>query len=92
LIKNNLQQYYLAIPEKRKVSDNQANESMIFLDPGVKNFVVGYDPSGKIITWGKRDSARIARLLHYKRKLHSKIDNEKNSKRRKSMQKSFSKT
>lgn len=58
---------------------------MIFLDPGVKNFVVGYDPSGKVITWGENDIGRIARLLHYKRKLQGRIDLEPKNKKRRSM-------
>ena len=55
---------------------------MIFLDPGVKTFVTGYDPSGKILIWGERDISRIARLLHYQRKLQSKIKTCKIHKKR----------
>jgi len=85
LIKNNLKEYYLALPVRSRIKcDNQAKNSMIFLDPGVKNFLVGYDPSGKVITFGKSDSAKIARLLFYKRKLSSKISLETIKKRKKS--------
>lgn len=84
LVKSPTKEYFISIPENRKVSDNQADKkSIIFLDPGVKNFVVGYDPSGKCITWGKKDAARIARLLHYKRKLHSRVSKETKNKRKK---------
>ena len=76
LLKTPTKKYYLCIPKPLGVikSENQALNNMIFLDPGVKNFITGYDPSGKIITWGKRDIGRIARLLHYKRKLQSKTE------------------
>lgn len=84
LIKNSLNQYFIAIPIDIKSCDNQTKrDSMIFLDPGVKNFVVGYDPNGKVVIWGERDVARIARLLHHKRKLQSFVKKEKKNKRRK---------
>lgn len=90
LVKSQTKEYFISIPENRKVGDNQANKnSMIFLDPGVKNFVVGYDPEGKCITWGKKDAARIARLLHHKRKLCSRIAEETKNKRKKSLRKAL---
>jgi putative transposase len=53
------------------------------LDPGVKTFVTGYDPSGFILECGKRDIGRIARLLHYRNKLKSRLSKQsKNIKRR----------
>lgn len=86
LVKSPKKEYFISIPENRDVSDNQADKnSMIFLDPGVKNFVVGYDPSGRSIIWGKKDASRIARLLHHKRKLQSAIDKETKNKRKKSL-------
>ncbi len=73
LIKTPSNKYYLCIPKPLEIkSDNQALNS-IFIDPGVKNFITGYDPNGKIVIFGKRDVSRISRLLHYKRKLISKI-------------------
>lgn len=90
LLKTSTGKYFISIPENQEVSDNQAKKhSMIFLDPGVKNFAVGYDPSGKIIIWGKRDAARIARLLYYKRKLQSAIKKETAKKRAKSLRKAL---
>lgn len=62
---------------------------MIFIDPGVKTFVTGYDPSGRIIVWGERDIGVIARLLHYKCKLQGKIKKEKRYKKRLTMKKAF---
>lgn len=77
LIKDKIDKYYIAIPEPLKISDNQANNKMIFIDPGQSIFITGYDPSGKIITIGKKDVGRIGRLQHYKNKLQGKIDVEK---------------
>lgn len=86
LIKVSTNKYFISIPKISEKGDNQAKpNSMIFLDPGVKNFVTGYDPSGKIITWGEHDIGHIARLLHYKNKLQGKIKKELKNKKRKSM-------
>ena len=79
--------YYICIPEPLRLGcDNQAPEgSMIFIDPGSKNFVTCYDPSGKVIVWGKLDVGRIGRLLHYKNKLNSRMAKIKNSRKKKRM-------
>lgn len=79
LLKSGTKKYYLCMPQPLKVCENQArsdNTSMIFLDPGSRNFVTGYDPSGKIVIWGQDDVSRIGRLLHHKRKLISKRQNK----------------
>lgn len=83
LMVTSTKKYYLAIPKPLKmVGENQAlKNSMIFLDPGVKNFLTGYDPSGKVIVFGERDIGRIARLLHYKRKINSKMSKANHKKK-----------
>ena len=47
---------------------------MISLDPGVRTFMTGYDPSGVAVEWGKNDIGRIYRLSHACDKLQSKRD------------------
>jgi IS605 OrfB family transposase len=81
--------YYLCVPEPLVIKrDNQAPQgSMIFIDPGSKNFITCYDPEGKIITWGKRDVGRLARLFHYKNKLSSKLSKITNMNKKKRMKK-----
>jgi len=44
------------------------------LDPGVRTFMTGYDPSGVAIEWGKNDIGRIYRLCHAYDKLQGKRD------------------
>lgn len=84
LIKTRTKKYYFCLPLPLEQCENQApTNSMIFIDPGVKTFITGYDPSGKIITWGENDIGRIARLLHYSRKLQSKIKKCNTSKKKK---------
>ena len=86
LIKTPTNKYFLSIPKAAEItSDNQAREeSMLFIDPGVKTFLTGYDPSGKIIICGERDVSRIARLLYYKRILFSKQMKANKCRKRKS--------
>ena len=93
LLKTVTNKYFISIPEPLdntyiKGKEREYNEKrFIFIDPGVKNFITGYDPSGKIITWGKRDIGRIARLLHYSKKLQSKIDKCKDNRKKRRMKK-----
>jgi putative transposase len=83
--------YYICIPEPLTIRrDNQAPKgSMVFVDPGSKNFITCYDPEGKVITWGKRDVGRIARLLHYRNKLSSKASKLTNMNREKRVKKAI---
>lgn len=75
--------YYLCLPQSLEKSENQARTfKAIFIDPGVKNFVTGYDPEGKIVVWGQKNIGKIARLLHYKRIVQSK-EASVNAKKRK---------
>jgi putative transposase len=88
LIKTTTGKYFICMP--LPLGDNQTKmenkeTSVIFIDPGSKCFITGYDPSGKLIVWGENDVGRIGRLLHYRRKLRSKISTEKTSKKRKRM-------
>lgn len=39
-------------------------QAIISLDPGVRTFMTGFDPSGEIWEWGKQDIGRIYRLCH----------------------------
>ena len=82
LLKTPTNKYFISLP--LPLNENQVmveEENMLFIDPGSKTFITGYDPSGKIIIWGENDIGRIARLLHYKRKLQSKRSLETANKR-----------
>lgn len=83
LVKTPLNKYYLCIQTKKIIKcENQAN--MIFIDPGVKTFLTGYDPSGKIITFGcKENTKRIAILLHFKNRLQRQLKLTSSSKNNK---------
>jgi putative transposase len=83
LIKTRLGHWYLCLPlelKKIDLGENQAKDEIdpskditgvIALDPGVRTFMTGYDPSGKVWEWGKQDIGRIYRLCHTIDKLQS---------------------
>jgi putative transposase len=79
LIVSNLGEFFFCIPLPLEIRcENQApiikewNEGVISLDPGVRTFMTGYDPSGTIVELGKYDIGRIYRLCHIMDKLHSR--------------------
>ncbi|CAG8782226.1 8680_t:CDS:2, partial [Racocetra fulgida] len=85
LVINRLGEFYLCIPEPLKIraenqgplfSENQekGGSGVIALDPGVRTFMTGYDPSGMAIEWGKNDICRIYRLCYIYDRLQSKRD------------------
>jgi putative transposase len=55
---------------------------VIALDPGVRTFMTGYDPSGKVLEFGARDMGRINRLNYWIDDLQSRIDTEKSARKR----------
>ena len=76
---NRLGEFYLCIPKPLEIkTDNQGPKfsvveekkgvGIISLDPGVRTFMTGYNPSGEAIEWGKGDINRMYRLcLNYDR-------------------------
>ncbi|GBC01471.1 hypothetical protein RclHR1_00420033 [Rhizophagus clarus] len=81
LVVNQLGEFYLCIPRPLEIrAENQGpmfqkeGSGVISLDPGVRTFMMGYDPSGMAVEWGKNDIGRIYRLYHAYDKLQSKRD------------------
>lgn len=83
--------YFICIPEPLQVkSENQAPEkNCVFFDPGLFPILTGYDPSGKIYKFGTKDVATISRLLHYRKKLQSKIANTAGHAKKRNLKKAF---
>lgn len=84
LQRTRLGEYYLIIPmevtpSQSKSRDANGSPRIIALDPGVRTFLTGYDPSGNLIEMGVGDMTRVARLCVSLDKLQSKIDTPKNS-------------
>ena len=76
LIQTRLGQYYLCIPMPLVVaSESKARvyDRVLALDPGVRTFQTGYDPSGSLIEFGKHDIGHIYRICHHMDNLQSRI-------------------
>ncbi|RHZ63146.1 hypothetical protein Glove_332g19 [Diversispora epigaea] len=58
IVMNRLEEFYLCIPKALEIrTENQGplkGLGVITLDPGVRTFMTGYDPSGIAIEWGKK--------------------------------------
>jgi putative transposase len=79
----------VATPLPMLVGETQAQQQqqpqrqrVVALDPGVRTFLTGYDPSGALIEVGPGDVNRIARLCMHLDKLQSRCDKADNAKRR----------
>ncbi|CAG8723819.1 1168_t:CDS:2, partial [Dentiscutata heterogama] len=61
---NRLGHFYMCVSIPLDVSDNQdgVKGKVISLDPGVRTFMTGYDPNGRIVEWGNGDLNKIFRL------------------------------
>ena len=91
LFKSELNEYYIILQAPLDIQKKEVpkKHKAIFIDPGIKNILCGYDYEGKIITIGKGDCERTARLLHYKHKLQSKIKKSKKHSERYRLKKAF---
>ncbi|RHZ70779.1 hypothetical protein Glove_267g56 [Diversispora epigaea] len=78
LVMNRLGEFYLCIPQPLEIwAKNQGptqSDAVITLDPGVRTFITGYDPSEQAVEWGKNDISRIYRLSHIYDKIQSTHD------------------
>lgn len=75
--------YYLCLPFRKPhvfertegielLTQRKTLRGIICLDPGVRTFLTGYDPSGLIYQWGNKDMSRICRLAKHYDNLQSK--------------------
>ncbi|MGA1698979.1 MAG: RNA-guided endonuclease InsQ/TnpB family protein [Ilumatobacteraceae bacterium] len=66
LVRTRNNEYYLCTPVDVKVPPVQEQRpcSVVALDPGIRTFMTGYDPSGAVIEWGRNDIQRISRLCN----------------------------
>ncbi|KAK9431424.1 hypothetical protein V1505DRAFT_385130 [Lipomyces doorenjongii] len=64
--------YYLCVPMPLQVLEGPSSGRLIYLDTGVRTFLTGYKPDGKVVELGKNDIGHIYRLCHWLDELHSK--------------------
>lgn len=95
LQRTRLGDFYLCIlspleMKKDKPKTKNGKGGVISLDPGVRTFMTGYDPSGYSYEWGKNDMDRITRLAISSDKLISKTkDTRINHKKRYSLTRAY---
>jgi putative transposase len=80
LIKTPTGKFYLCLVQPLEIrSENQRpsqHSRVLALDPGIRTFLTGYDPSGYIYEWGANDIKRIRRLYGVCNQLKSMCDQQ----------------
>lgn len=74
LVRDKCGKYFLCLP--LPLNDHLSHEPdhrIIALDPGVRTFITGYDPDGRVVDIGSKDMARIYRLCDGMDRLQSKF-------------------
>jgi putative transposase len=74
--------YYIQVPKKIYIIENQDNGTICALDSGINNIWTLYDPTGTIIVLGANNILDIARDICTKKSLISKRAKSKGSQRR----------
>jgi IS605 OrfB family transposase len=83
MVMTRLRNFYLCIPKSAGPQlDGPSPTSIIALDPGVRTFLTGFDPSGQIIEFGKGDCEKIFMECRKVDKIMSKVNVAKNHKQR----------
>ena len=72
IVRTRLGHFYFCIPTPIVVNSDATKNNIIALDPGIRTFCTGYDPSGRALELGKGDIGRIHRLCYAYDKLQSK--------------------
>jgi len=83
IVKTKYHRFTLCVPSERqppKVST--ASNRSISLDPGVRTFMTGYDPSGEIIEIAKDDSKEVFQMCYAVDRVMKKISHAKRHKNR----------
>lgn len=68
-----LNRWILSVPNFLDKPIEKNRRQVIALDPGVRTFLTGYDNSGNAFEFGKNDISGLARLLHRRNQLQSKM-------------------
>jgi len=89
LKRTKLGQYFLSLPTKTQKPSISPDSNIVSIDPGVRTFLTCYDPNGNIIEFGKDSIGTLARLLHYKNKLQSRIKTSTQHKKRYKIKRAF---
>lgn len=89
--------YYICLPMDRPEpvapppllpGENQARQGrVVALDPGVRTFLTGYDPSGRLVDIAPGSVARLVHLCVHLDRLQSQVDTAPNGRKRRRLRK-----
>lgn len=83
LVKTRFNKFYLCVPVERPIRlHSEPIDRSIALDPGVRTFLTGYDPSGRVLEIGKDDYQRLFHMCRQVDKIMAKVSLAKNHKQR----------
>lgn len=85
IVKTRTNDFYICIPYTRPTplpAPWAYEGSCISLDPGVRTFLTGYDPSGRIVEIGKSDVDEVFRMCYRIDRIMAKVAKAKNHKQR----------
>jgi len=83
LVKTRFNKFSLCVPVERPIHfEHEPTARSIALDPGVRTFLTGYDPSGRVLEIGKDDSQRLFHMCRQVDKIMAKVSLAKNPKQR----------
>lgn len=88
IINDSLNKYWICIPTIETCVENQDTNKIVSLDPGVRTFMCGYDPSGIVFEYGRGDISRIYRLC-YKYDKYQSLMSKKPKRERQSLSKAM---
>ncbi|CCE90908.1 RNA-guided endonuclease InsQ/TnpB family protein TDEL_0C00190 [Torulaspora delbrueckii] len=82
--------YYLIVPMAGgEIARKPPTEKFIFIDPGVRTFLTGYDSSQTVVEIGKDAIVRIEKLKRRRRQLQSKLAKLRKHKKRQNHRKAL---
>ena len=82
--------FYLIVPMVgEEIARDEGREKFIFIDPGVRTFLTGYDSGQNVVEIGKNAVVRTEKLKHRRRKLQSKLAKLKTHKKRQNHRKAL---
>lgn len=85
LVKTRTNDFFICLPTTRPDSSPAPcayKGSCIALDPGVRTFLTGYDPSGTILEIGKSDVDKVFKMCYRIDRIMAKVAKAKNHKQR----------
>lgn len=90
LVRTRLGEYFLMMPNKGTGKHRgESQDDFVFIDPGVRTFLTCYDSQERVVEIGRNAVVRIGKLLHHRRKLQTKLANERGHKRRQNLRRAY---